>query len=255
MNTFLIFAFLFFAGCIVGWFLELLFRRFNPSNKSKKWINPGFLQGPYLPIYGLGICVLYFLARLEDFIHIDNTALRRIILFIIMAAAMTLIEYIAGMVFIVRMKVKLWDYSGQRGNIKGIICPLFSFFWAVLGAIYYFLIDPYILDALRWLSNNLAFSFVIGFFYGIFCIDVWHSFRLAGKIKSFADEHNIIVRYEELKSVIRQTAEERREKYSFLLPLRDEGRISERLKEYLDKQRESEKLQNLESFISSKIKR
>ena len=50
-----------------AWVLELFFRRFfSTSNPERKWINPGFCTGPYLPIYGSGLCVLYLLASLGD---------------------------------------------------------------------------------------------------------------------------------------------------------------------------------------------
>jgi len=52
MSNILILAFLFFAGCLIGWGIEVIFRRFEPNNKARKWINPGFLIGPYLPLYG-----------------------------------------------------------------------------------------------------------------------------------------------------------------------------------------------------------
>ena len=52
--------------------IEVIFRRFEPSNKARKWINPGFLIGPYLPLYGLRALHLYLLAGLEKFIHTDN---------------------------------------------------------------------------------------------------------------------------------------------------------------------------------------
>lgn len=164
MSNILILAFLFFAGCLIGWGIEVIFRRFEPSNKARKWINPGFLIGPYLPLYGFGLCTLYLLAGLEKFIHTDNTALQKFILFLLMAIAMTVIELIAGEIFIVKMHVKLWDYTGNKFNYKGIICPLYSLIWAALGAVYYFFIHPYILDALNWLANNLAFSFFNWFF-------------------------------------------------------------------------------------------
>ncbi|MCR5033995.1 MAG: putative ABC transporter permease [Clostridia bacterium] len=48
MNIFLVFAFLFFIGCVVGWGIELFFRRFiSKNNPERKWINPGFLVGPF----------------------------------------------------------------------------------------------------------------------------------------------------------------------------------------------------------------
>ncbi|MGN1136032.1 MAG: putative ABC transporter permease [Oscillospiraceae bacterium] len=255
MNTFLIIAFLFFAGCIIGWLLELVYRRFAPENKEKKWINPGFLVGPYLPLYGFGLCVLYLLAGLERFIHFNDPVMQKLVLFIIMAVAMTVLEYIAGEIFIVHMHVKLWDYSARWGNVKGIICPLFSLFWAILGAIYYFLIHPYILHALDWFSRNLVFSFVIGFFYGVFCIDVCYSFQIAAKIRKFASENDMVIRYEEFKRHIRATAEEKKEKYRFMLAMATETSLSEHLAKYLEKQREQEKLQKLNDFIEKKIRK
>ena len=103
MSNILILAFLFFAGCLIGWGIEVIFRRFEPNNKARKWINPGFLIGPYLPLYGFGLCTLYLLAGLEKFIHTDNTALQKFILFLLMAIAMTVIELIAGEIFIVKI--------------------------------------------------------------------------------------------------------------------------------------------------------
>lgn len=147
-----------------------------------------------------------------------------------MAIAMTVIELIAGEIFIVKMHVKLWDYTGNKFNYKGIICPLYSLIWAALGAVYYFFIHPYILDALNWLANNLAFSFFIGFFYGVFAIDLFYSLKLAEKIKTFAEENDMVIRYEEFKRHIRESSEERKEKYRFMLSMGSGARLGEHLK-------------------------
>lgn len=101
-----------------------------------------------------------------------------------MAVFMTLIEYIAGIISVKYFKIKLWDYTEEWGNIQGVICPKFSFFWSVLGAVYYFLVHPRILETLKWLSENLAFSFVIGLFFGVFIIDLSSSAQLAMKLKN-----------------------------------------------------------------------
>lgn len=53
-------------GCILGWGLEVLYRHYSPANQTHRWINPGFLVGPYLPLYGFGLCALYLLASLEN---------------------------------------------------------------------------------------------------------------------------------------------------------------------------------------------
>lgn len=200
-------------------------------NPQRKWINPGFCIGPYLPLYGSGLCILFIIARLEEYSMIQNPIINKIVLFSMMAIFMTVIEFIAGYFSIKLANIRLWDYSNEWANYKGIICPKFSLFWAILGAIYYFLIDPYCLDIIYWLANNLAFSFVIGLFYGIFIIDVVNSSQLITKIKHFAKENEVIVRYEDLKNHIRQKYEEKTKKYHFFKLSLNETNLLEHLKE------------------------
>ena len=231
MNFFLCLAYLFFIGSTFGWVLELFFRKFfSGTNPEHKWINPGFCVGPYVPLYGFGLCILFLLATLGERWNV-NTAGGRILLFAAMALSMTVIEYIAGIVSLKMLHVRLWDYSRRWGNIQGLVCPLFSFFWAVISAVYYFCVHPYILDALRWLSENLAFSFVIGFFFGVFTIDVVYSAHLLSKLRKFADEHDVVIRFERLKSQVQKRQEELREKKNFLFPLRSARPLTEVLKE------------------------
>ena len=231
MNEFLILAFIFCVGSLLGWCLEVVFRRFFASdNPQRRWVNPGFLVGPYLPLYGFGLCTLYLLAGLERYAFLPSPFWNKLLLFLAMAVAMTAIEYVAGVIFILGMHIKLWDYSGLWGNVKGIICPLFSFFWAVLGAVYYFLIHPYILGALRWLSENLAFSFVVGFFYGVFVIDLCYSLDVMAKVRAWARENDVVVRYERLRERLRRENEERLRKARFFITLHTEGPIGEYLR-------------------------
>lgn len=242
MNLALVLAFLFLIGSTLGWVLELLYR--NLTNRHQKWVNPGFCTGPYLPIYGFGLCTLFLLALLERLNWIANPFWNKAMLFAAMAVCMTLIEYIAGLFCLKYLKVRLWDYSDLWGNVQGIICPLFSFFWAVLGALYYFFVHPYILDALAWLSNNLAFSFFIGMFYGVFVIDVAHSSQLIVKLKRFAEENTVVVKYESIKDHIRNFQQNASSKYHFFSPFRSDSTLAEHLKEMylkLEKQKENRK--------------
>ncbi len=213
MSFILLLAFLFFMGSLTGWGIELLYRRFV---SQKKWVNPGFLSGPYLPIYGFGLVVLYLIASTEKYISFGQPVLEKIVLFLLMMLAMTVIEYIAGVFCLKYFKLRLWDYSDQWGNIQGIICPLYSFLWSVLGAVYYFLIHPHILRSLEWLSNNLAFSFFIGFFYGVFVMDLSHSTKIVLAIKKFAKQQQIVLHYEEIKERIGQYKESRLIKAGFI---------------------------------------
>ncbi len=67
-------AIIFTLGSLAGWLIELIFVGLI---KEKKLVNPGFLNGPYLPIYGTGAILLYFVSGLNiDFVF-------KLILFII----------------------------------------------------------------------------------------------------------------------------------------------------------------------------
>lgn len=236
VNLPLALAFLFFIGSVFGWVLELFYRRFfSGANPERKWINPGFCVGPYLPLYGSGLCILFLLASLEDRITAVNPTVKKLILFAGMAVCMTVIEYIAGIVSLKCFNLRLWDYRSEWGNIQGIICPKFSLIWALMGAAYYFLIHPRILSALVWLSQNLAFSFFIGLFFGVFIIDVAYSSNIVIKIKKFADENDVIVRYENLKSHIRSFNDSHSLRSSFLLAVHSARSLNDHLRDIAER--------------------
>ena len=170
---FLYLAYLFFLGSLAGWVMEVVFRKFfSDSNPEHKWINPGFCVGPYVPLYGFGLCFLYLLADFGEKSGLVATTGGTIAVLVMMAAAMTAVEYIAGIVSLKVYNLRLWDYSNNWGNLNGIICPLFSAIWAAIGAAYYFLLHPLVTELLVWLGNNLEFLFVVGFFFGVFTIDI-----------------------------------------------------------------------------------
>ena len=220
MTALLVLTFLFFAGSIIGWGIELFWRRFfSNNNPVKKWINPGFLTGPYLPLYGLSLCLLFALSFI-DVSFVESKWLQKLLLFILMAFAITVMEFIAGLIFIKGMKIKLWDYSKNWLNIQGIICPQYSFYWVILSGAYYFLVHPRILEWLYWFTNHLSFSFVVGFFYGVFTIDLCYTFQISTKIREYAKENKLEIRNENLKESIRKRNEEFEERKRFFFALK-----------------------------------
>ena len=223
MRIVLSFIFIFYIGSTCGWILELFFRRIVHG----KWVNPGFLIGPYLPIYGFGLCGLTGI-----YLLFQNLDLPDIAVIILMGATMTLIEFIGGLSF-VNKPVKLWDYSDRWGNYKGIICPLFSMIWTAIGALYYYFIAGFIIEKLEWFNNNLSFSFVLGFFCGIILIDYVYSTKLLTKIRQYAKDSGIEVRYEELKCQIKELKEKSEEKYSFIFAFKPTKSMG--LKEFIGK--------------------
>ncbi|MCQ2513482.1 MAG: putative ABC transporter permease [Ruminococcus sp.] len=44
----------------------------------------------------------------------------------------TAIEFICGCIVNLKLKMNVWDYKNCKFNVKGQICPLYSFLWGLL---------------------------------------------------------------------------------------------------------------------------
>ena len=228
------FATFFMIGSAGGWVVELFFRHFVMLSKGKnRWVNPGFLAGPCLPIYGFGLAILYFMSYFGDMLPIANPILKAFVIVLSEAVIMTLVELIAGEIFIIRMNIRLWDYSRRWGNYKGIICPLFSLIWGLVGAAYYFLFHGWLPDVVDYLISQNYILFIFGVFYGIFFVDYAYSMQMVKKVKKFAQDNGIIVFYDDLKEDITDSREQKKEKTEFTFVFR--GNMQEHLKHYYDK--------------------
>ena len=197
MKYLVIISTLFVIGSLLGWCIELFFRRYV---SQKKWMNPGFLTGPYLPIYGFGVILLYGLSNIP--LGIDNDFVEVLIRIIIIGVAMTLDEFIAGLIFIKGFKIKLWDYSNRKGNIMGIICPIFSLIWLAVGSLYYFLLNPFLVQSISWISENLIYTYFVGGVVGAMIVDFAYSIHLATKLKEFKEYRDL--RFEEFKKELKR---------------------------------------------------
>lgn len=253
-------CFLFFVGSCLGWCAEVLFRRIF---SAKKWINPGFLTGPYLPLYGFGLTFMYAVSFIP--VNTGYAWADKLILILIAGVLLTALEYVAGIIFIKGMKIKLWDYSKQPGNIQGIICPLFSLLWTAAAAIYIIFIHQYIIGWVAWFVTHLGFAFFVGLFFGVFIVDLAHSLNLSVKIRKFAKENHIIVSFEKLKESVKESIERGKENFkeglekgkekaaesmkrtrekakakkaSFLFAFKSGKSVQEMLSEYFDKIKE-----------------
>ena len=205
MKYLVIISTLFVIGSLLGWIIELFFRRLV---SQKKWVNPGFLTGPYLPIYGFGVVVLYAVSNIP--LEIESKAVDIIVRIIIIGFGMTFIEFIAGLIFIKGLKIKLWDYSDRKGNIMGIICPTFSLVWLVVGSLYYFLLNPVLVEGISWISENLIYTFFVGGIVGAMVVDFSYSIHLATKLKQFKEMQGL--RFEEFKKEFKKKVNELKSK-------------------------------------------
>lgn len=185
------YLFMFLTGSIIGWCLEVVYRRY--FGLARKWINPGFLSGPYLPLYGTGVCLLYIICNITMPLPL------RILLF---AFVTTAIEYATGVFFLKKYKVRLWDYSESKFNFQGHITPLYTFFWTLLSLIFYYIMYPYFYQKVESLYAHLEFSLLIGIFYGVVLVDIINSFHILNRLMTIKDalgEKAAVINFEKLK--------------------------------------------------------
>lgn len=202
---------LFVIGSIAGFVIELLYRRFV---SQKRWVNPGFMVGPYIPLYGFGVLLLFAISNFGIAETNFPQWAKTIIILAIIGVMMTLIELIAGLIFIYGMHIKLWDYSNRWGNYKGIICPLFSFIWFIAGSLYYFFLNPLLIKGLEAIAENPIYDYFIGLVIGMMIVDAAYSLHLGFKLKSLSE--NMVIKFEELKIFLHDSEKKNKYKFSFI---------------------------------------
>ncbi len=137
MNIFTLYLW-FMIYSFLGWLYESMLYTVD----RKKFVNRGFLNGPYCPIYGAG-AVLFILTTNG----IENFFLR----FLAGGLIACLLEYITSYTLEKLFHARWWDYTPRRFNIKGRVC-LIGF--VVFGAFAVFM--PWIHHFIAGITNQLS---------------------------------------------------------------------------------------------------
>ena len=112
--------FFFYFYCFFGWIFESTY----VSAKSRKFVNRGFMRGPFLPIYGSGAIMMLVVSMPFQ----DNILLT----YIAGCIGATALELATGVIMEALFKVRYWDYSSQKFNYKGHICLSPTIAWGFL---------------------------------------------------------------------------------------------------------------------------
>src|SRR5665647_1945826 len=111
--------FLFLTGSLVGWIYEVTLGFIYGYG----FVNRGFLYGPYLPIYGFGLILLYLMLQrlMNKPIKVKNIKINPILVFLGIIVITTCLEFIVGFGMLKIFQIRLWDYSSYWMNYQGII--------------------------------------------------------------------------------------------------------------------------------------
>jgi len=188
---FLVFA----IASVLGWCMESSTSILYPENK--KLVNRGFLIGPYLPVYGLGVAGISFLFQRFS----DNIPL----VFLLSMILCSLIEYITSYILEKIFHARWWDYSNQKFNINGRIYVVNMILFGIAGVVIVELVDPFLLGLLDKIPD-LYMHIASGVFLGIILIDTIVSSIIAFGLKKASTEVT-----DEIKDNTLDVNEERKE--------------------------------------------
>ena len=151
LNVFLIYA-------IIGYIFETILKIFNPS------MNNGTLYGPWIPIYGLGACIIIAIMRLVFNRFKLKRAEKIICVFLISMISLTLLELIGGYSIELLTGKVFWDYSKMKFNIGHYISLEISLVWGIASLILIYLVKPILDKLIKKIPSIITYLVLFSFF-------------------------------------------------------------------------------------------
>ena len=134
INTIEIYFLLFISYAFLGWCMEVICKLIEKG----KFINRGFLIGPYCPIYGWGAIAITLLLKRYTY--------DVLVLFVMSTIICSIIEYFTSYFMEKRYHARWWDYSNKKFNINGRICLETLIPFGILGVIIMYVTNPWLLN-------------------------------------------------------------------------------------------------------------
>ncbi len=174
--------FIYFASMsFLGWIIETVYR----SLHERRFVNAGFLTGPFVPIYGFGALAITLLGRAV-------TSLSPVAAWAAMLSAPTLLEYVTSWLLERLFGMALWDYRDRKFNVHGRVCLEFSIYWAALAPVLVYGINPFVFS---WIAAPGPFieHYAAGFLSCWLAIDTWRSVQSVFDYKAALAEIRALV--------------------------------------------------------------
>lgn len=174
--NFLFYFLLFFIYSVIGWFVEVTYVYIG----TKKFVNRGFLIGPYIPIYGYSALIMaLYLTQYKD---------NPLTVFLLAIFICTLIEYMISFNMEKLFNARWWDYSNSKFNINGRVCLKNGLGFGFLSLLLIYLINPWLVNLLKNLNPKLLIIMSIMclvMFVADFITSLIVTFDIKNKIKKF----------------------------------------------------------------------
>lgn len=175
----------------LGWVMEVCVSFYD----EHKFINRGFLIGPYCSIYGCGCLLLIFLlqSNKDDLIG----------LFLKAIVICSILEYTTSFIMEKLFHARWWDYSSKKFNLNGRICLETMLPFGILACLVLYLIQP-VFDSY---FNLLPPSFLIAIstiLFLVYLIDNIISFNVVFNITSNINKLELKDSTEEISKLVKE---------------------------------------------------
>ena len=183
---------LFIIYSFIGWVIEII----NEIITEKRFVNRGFLIGPYCPIYGIGVLLMTLMLTkyIED----------PIVVFIMSVVIFSILEYFTSYIMEKLFKARWWDYTNRKFNINGRICLETMIPFGIGGIIVMYGVNPLILKVINMIPNSI-FNVLAIILLVIFIIDNFISFNIIlgfRKITFKAEKDNTLEITKKVKEIL-----------------------------------------------------
>lgn len=149
---------LFIIYSVLGWIMEVTCKLIQ----YKRFINRGFLIGPYCPIYGCGgILITLLLNR-----YISDP----FVLFVMAILLCGTLEYLTSWFMEKAFKARWWDYSQRKFNLNGRVCLGTIIPFGILGLFISYISNPFLLGKIYQIPE-IWLNIISGTILVIFIID------------------------------------------------------------------------------------
>lgn len=166
---------LFIIYAFVGWCMEVTL----VSIQNKRFVNRGFLIGPYCPIYGFGaLFITIFLGRYEY---------DPVVLFVMAVVACGILEYLTSWAMEIIFKARWWDYSKRKFNINGRVCLENLALFGIASCVIIYVTNPFIIKYLRMIPSVVQ-NVLIGALVAIHLVDNIVSYKIILNLKKVSNE-------------------------------------------------------------------
>lgn len=183
---------LFFIVSIFGWIMEVLLKFIS----DHKFINRGFLIGPYCPIYGKGtVLITLFLSKYKNDI---------VVLFVMSTLICSVLEYLASYIMEKMFNARWWDYSQYKYNLNGRICLINSILFGIGGTILILFIVPTLMSLINLINIDIQ-NIIVIILLVIYIIDNIISFSVVIKFKGLNNKYKNKDNTEEITKMIKKT--------------------------------------------------